>query len=110
MRSPVTVRTQTAVSPHTQTFFFDLLSQSSYIEKKKTRSLGKKENSPYKLDMNPVLPVNSTTSCRLLASAEEVVLSHGETNYTAYISMQLKPGTKPSAVKTGGPTGDKIPL
>lgn len=60
--------------------------------------------------MNPVLPVNLATSCRLLASAEEVVLSHGETNYTAYISKQLKPGAEPSAVKTGGLAGDKVPL
>lgn len=58
--------------------------------------------------MNPVLLVNPPTSCQLLASAKGDVLSLGVTNYTAYISKQLKSGTKPSSVKTGGLCGDRV--
>lgn len=63
-----------------------------------------------KLDMNPVLPVNPFMSCRLLTSANGVSLSLRATNYTAYISTQLKWGTKPSTVKTEGLGGDRISL
>lgn len=47
-------------------------------------------------------------SCQWLASAQEVILTLRVSNYTAYIFMQLKSGTKPSAVKTEGLAGDRM--